>query len=132
LIAGVILILPLYKLFEMAALDNHIQAFSLSWFYIFLVSIAVSTIATACFGPFVMLVCGLIHHEHRCTLYGLSYNLATGVVGGTAYLISFWIYENYDSMYGGIAYAVVVAAFTGIAASLYRKRNRQHFENISI
>ncbi|QDK45884.1 hypothetical protein DOM22_12340 [Bdellovibrio sp. ZAP7] len=131
LIAGVVLMLPLFKLFEVAVADGYIQAFSLSWFYTFLISIAVSTIATACFGPFVMLVCGLVHHEHRCTLYGLCYNIATGAVGGTAYLVSFYIYQNYGSMYGGIAYALVVAAVFGVVATVYRRRNRPHFEGIS-
>ncbi|WP_413293551.1 MFS transporter [Bdellovibrio sp. HCB185ZH] len=130
LIAGVVLILPLFKLFEVVASEGHILAFSLPWFYIFIVSIGISMIATACFGPFVVLVCNLVHHEHRCTLYGLSYNLATGIVGGTAYLVSFWIYEKYQSMYGGIAYVILVAAAFGVAATIYRNKNPQHFEAV--
>ncbi|WP_413587071.1 MFS transporter [Bdellovibrio sp. HCB274] len=130
LIAGIILILPLFKLFEISAQGGNIVPFSVPWFSIFGVSVAISMIATACFGPFVMLVCNLVHHEHRCTLYGLSYNIATGVIGGTAYLISFYVFENTHTLYGGIIYILSLAALAGIAATLYRKRNAQHFEDL--
>jgi MFS family permease len=127
LIAGIVFILPLFKVFELAAVEYHIPAFSPSWFVIFLTSVTVSVIATACFGPFVLLVCEMVHHEHRCTLYGLVYNIATGIVGGSAYLVSNYVFENFRSIYGGIAYIVLIALVSGCAAYLYRKRNIEHF-----
>ncbi|WP_413557400.1 MFS transporter [Bdellovibrio sp. HCB209] len=130
LFAGVVFLFPLFKSFELVTGVGMITPFSGQWFLLFLISIGISLIATACFGPFVLLICRFMHPEHRCTLYGLAYNLSTGMVGGTAYLVSFLIYEHFDSIYGGIFYVIGVAVIAGTCAYLYLQKNKLHFQEL--
>ncbi|UYL07747.1 MFS transporter [Bdellovibrio sp. SKB1291214] len=129
LIAGIFFLLPLFYGFEVFAEGGHINPFSTSWFFIFFFSVGISLIATACFGPFVMLICDHIHPGHRYTIYGVAYNVATGIVGGTAYLVSFSVYDHFNSKYGGIIYIIAIAVISFGCAYTYCLKNKNTLGN---